>query len=90
MLQITKPAGDTIQQVLSSVTEVEDPRVRIGATAEGVKMAIDKERPGDTVVEHEGEAVIVMDSATSDRLLDRRLDVDTNTSQFVFKGAEGS
>ena len=85
MLQITDSAARTLKDALANVTEVEDPRFRMGIVEGSVKMAIDQQRAGDTTVEHEGEAIIVMDTATSDRLDGRKLDFDRDTSSLVLK-----
>jgi Fe-S cluster assembly iron-binding protein IscA len=85
MLQITDSAARTLKHALLNVTEVEDPRFRVGIVEGSVKMAIDQERAGDTIVVHEGEALIVMDTATSDRLHGRQLDLDDETSGLVLK-----
>jgi hypothetical protein len=78
MLQITDPAARTLKRTLSDCTEVEEPRFRLGIVKGAIKFVVDRQRPGDTAVEHRGEPLIVMDRATSTRLTDRELDYDAD------------
>jgi Fe-S cluster assembly iron-binding protein IscA len=85
MLQITDAAARTLKNALENVSEVNEPRFRVGIVEGSVKMAVDQERTGDTTVEHAGETLIVMDTATSDRLDGRKLDFDRDTSSLVLR-----
>jgi Fe-S cluster assembly iron-binding protein IscA len=85
MLEITESAAEQLRRQLSNVPEPDMPRVRLGVIKGTVKMAIDRERPGDTTVNHEGDALVVMDPATSHQLHQRKLDVDEATSALVLK-----
>ena len=85
MLQITDSAARTLKSALEKVSEVDEPRFRVGIVEGSVKMAIDQERAGDTTIQHQGEALIVMDTATSDRLHGRKIDFDHETSGLVLK-----
>ena len=85
MLDITDAAAGVLKTLLARGTEEEEPRIRFGFVEGQLKLAYDKERPGDTTVQHQGESLIVMDSTTSDRLYDRKLDVDEAGNNLVLK-----
>ena len=85
MLQITDPAARTLKRTLLEVSEVEEPRFRLGIVKGAIKFAVDRERPGDTTVEHRGESLIVMDPVTSTRLSDRELDYDEDCCRMVVR-----
>jgi len=85
MLQITDSAAEAIRRQLAKITEPEEPRVRLGIIEGTVKMAVDRERTGDTTVNHAGAGLIVMDPATSHQLDERKLDVDEATSALVLR-----
>ena len=84
MLQITDTVAQRLKTALSELDVDQDACFRIGATTEGVKIAVDQERPGDTTVMNEGEVLIVMDTVTSDRLYDRKMEYDKTLQQLVF------
>jgi hypothetical protein len=90
MLQITETAARTLKGILSKVTDLEHPCIRFRVTEEGVKIAVDRERPGDTTIKHNGESLIVMNTVTSDRLYDRRLDVEKGRTGLILKQNEGA
>ena len=85
MLQITDPAARTLKRSLADVSEMEEPRFRLGIVKRAIKFAVDRERPGDTTVKHRGEALIVMAPATSTRLSDRQLDFDEDRFRLVVR-----
>jgi Fe-S cluster assembly iron-binding protein IscA len=85
MFQITDSAARTLKTTLSNVSDVERPRFRLGFVDGSVRLAVDQERPGDTTVEHKGEALIVMDPSTSHKLSGLELDYDEDGSQLVLK-----
>ncbi len=85
MFQITDAAAQTLKATLLEVREVDEPRFRLGIIDGSVKLAIDRERPGDTTVEHEGETLIVTDKPTLDRLNGRELDYEEDASRLVLK-----
>ena len=84
MLRITDKAAQRLKGALSELDVSEDACFRLGMTEEGVKIVIDQERPGDTSVEYEEEALVVMDSVTADHLHGRELDYNETTGQLVF------
>jgi Fe-S cluster assembly iron-binding protein IscA len=85
MLTLTPSAAQLLKNALSKAEDVEKPRVRLGIVQGHVKLAMDRERPGDATVEHEDESLIVMDPPTSKRLGDRKLDVDESTRGLVLR-----
>jgi hypothetical protein len=89
MLSVTQSAGRKLKALLSKTVALDEPRIRVGSSKEGVKLAVDRERPGDTTIKHDGESIIVMDTATSDRLYDFKLDVDEGTNRLILKQNEG-
>jgi Fe-S cluster assembly iron-binding protein IscA len=89
MLSITQPAARKLKALLSKTVTLEEPRIRVALNREGIKLVVDRERPGDTTIKHDGESIIVMDTATSDRLYDFKLDVDEGTNRLILKQNEG-
>ncbi len=85
MLTISDSAAAALKRRLSDVTDPDEPRIRFGVVEGSVQMAVDQERPGDTTVEHEGAALVVMDPATSSQLDERQLDIDEATSALVLR-----
>lgn len=85
MLAMTDAAAGALKMLLAKETEEDDPRIRFGFVEGELKLGYDKERPGDTTVEHNGEPLVVMDSSTSDRLYDRKLDLADGGDKLVLK-----
>lgn len=83
MFQVTERAGEQLKRIISQQNMEENACLRIGATEEGLRMIVDQERLGDKWVEHDGESLLLMDSATADRLCGRRMDYDETTEQMV-------
>jgi hypothetical protein len=85
MFQLKENAARTLKAALDNTEGSQDACFRIG-TAEGqLKIGLDEQREGDTTFEHDGQVVLVLDSVTSERLVDRELDVDNATSQLVIR-----
>jgi hypothetical protein len=88
MLSITQPAARKLKALLSKTVTLEEPRIRVGFSEQGIKLTVDRERPGDTTVKHDGESLIAMDTATSDRLYALKLDVKEGTNKFILRQTE--
>lgn len=82
MLRVSDAAASILRRNIERAHHVDTPRIRLGVVGDDVKMAIDRERPGDTTVGHRGQSLIVMDTVTSQRLARRRLDVDDVTRRL--------
>jgi hypothetical protein len=85
MFQVTASAAETLKAALTEKQQIEDSCFRLGFAGHDVKIALDQPRAGDSAIQHGGKVVLVLDSATSESLADRELDVDEKSSQLVLK-----
>jgi hypothetical protein len=75
---LTPSAIEKLQADLERVREKPDQAFRLTAIASGgFGMRLDEPAPGDLVLRHGGEVVLVLGPALSDRLADAALDVGT-------------
>jgi hypothetical protein len=85
MFQVTASAAETLKAALAEKQQTDESCFRLGFAGHDVRIALDQPRPGDSAIQHEGQVVLVLDSATSESLADRELDVDDNSSQLVLR-----
>lgn len=83
MLNVTSAAGDHLRDMLERAKVPGNAAVRILVKPDGLKTTFDRERIGDTSIDHEGRRVLLLDPQAASVLSGRTLDVDT-------EGAEGS
>lgn len=88
MFQITDRAARQLKAALSKAEDAENACFRIGVKDNQVKLVVDQQRPGDTAIEHEGETLLVLDSAAGSLLYNRKLDFEEHVSGLVLKEAE--
>ena len=88
MFQITDRAARVLKTALSKADVPESACYRIRVADNRVNFSVDEERPGDATVEHEGELLVVLDSAAGNLLYDRILDFGDKASGLVLKEAE--
>jgi len=75
MLTITEAAGGSLNEWLVAEKAAPDTAVRLSVAPNGFTATLDKERPGDSSVDHEGRKVLLMDEQASSVLSERTLDV---------------
>ena len=75
MLTVTEGAKQHLKKALLAGTDDPDLGIRLIVAASGVYgMALDREVPGDHVVEHEGLKVVLVGHEVADRLAELTLD----------------
>lgn len=79
MLTITHAAGGYLSRMLADHAASENTAVRLVAGADGMKMALDQERPGDATFDHDGRRVLLLDEQAAQALSERTLDVQSTT-----------
>lgn len=75
MLTITEAAGGYLNKWLDEAKAAPDTAVRLAVASKGFTAALDKERPGDLTVDHDGRKVLLLDEQASSALSERTLDV---------------
>jgi hypothetical protein len=85
MFQVTASAVETLKAALAERQQSEESCFRLGFAGHDLKIALDQPRAGDSAIQHEGQVLLVVDPATSESLVDRKLDVDEESSQLVLK-----
>ena len=88
MFQVTDQAAKQLKTVLSKSEVSDSACFRIGIADNQVQLAVDEERPGDTTINYEGEALVVLDSKVGDALHNRELDFGAEATGLVLKEAE--
>jgi Fe-S cluster assembly iron-binding protein IscA len=88
MFQITERAARRLKAALSKAEDAENACFRVGVKDRAVELVVDQQRPGDTTIEHEGEALLVLDPMAGDRLYNRKLDLEEQTSNLVLREVE--
>ncbi len=86
MFQITDRAAQHLKAALSRAEETESALFRIRVAGNEVQLVVDCQRPGDTTIEHEGEALVVLDPNAVNLLHNRELDFQEAASGLVLKG----
>jgi Fe-S cluster assembly iron-binding protein IscA len=78
MLTMTEAAGAHLVDLLGEAEVPEDVAIRFVVESEGLTLRLDKERPGDESLNHEGKTVLLVDEQMSTMLSDKTLDVDNS------------
>ena len=73
MVDATPAACSRLSTMLDGYAD--DIAVRVSIRNRRLKTRADKLQPGDSVIEHQGRAVLLMDKSASRRLRNRTLDV---------------
>ena len=84
MLQVTDRAAARLKSALSELVLDQGACFRLGVTEEGVKLAIDQERPGDTTVKYGDDVLLVMDGTSAGRFEGHTMDFDEVAKELVF------
>jgi hypothetical protein len=85
LFEVTASAAETLKAALAEKRQGKESLFRLGFAGHDVKIALDQPRPGDSAMHHEGEVVLVLDSATSESLADHVLDFDDSSSELVLR-----
>lgn len=76
MLSLTPAAGEHLLKLLDEAGAPQDAAARFVASPEGLTLHLDKQRPGDDAVAHDGRTVLLMDEQVSELLEERTLDLE--------------
>lgn len=74
MLLLTNPAGQHLQKLNAQTPEATT--LRLAPTEKGFQLGYDQQRDGDTVLEHDDQPVLLMDSNVAAQLDNRTIDVE--------------
>jgi len=76
MIQVTEKASGVLLEALEAKADDETQGIRLTeATGDGFGLALDVERKGDQVIEHEGRKVLMVEEALGEELEGAILDV---------------
>ncbi|MBN1491508.1 MAG: hypothetical protein JXA69_16470 [Phycisphaerae bacterium] len=75
MLTVTPAACERLTRKLANKNAGDDKAMRITRKPGGWKLSVDCQQPADTVVMHEGRAVLLLDEAASQAMTNATLDV---------------
>jgi Fe-S cluster assembly iron-binding protein IscA len=92
MIHVTERAREMLKEALEEVVQGAHVTLRLGPTPSGLGLFPDTPRDDDEVVEHEGQAILVIDREVGEALADKTIDVEDSDdgSRFVVKrGEEG-
>lgn len=87
MPAITKEAGDYLVQLLDNNNAPEGNSIRLVADGPALKMTIDSEQEGDTVLSHDERVVLAVEGPIAERIGDATFDVEQtpNGPKLVLK-----
>jgi hypothetical protein len=88
MFRITDRVARQLKAALSKANDPESDCFRMVVAHKRLHMMVDQERPGDRTIEHEGEALVVLDAAAGNLLCNRKLDFEEEATGLVLKKAE--
>ena len=75
MLTMTDAAGAHLSGLLDEAEVPEDVAIRFVVEEEELTLRLDKERPGDESLSHDGKTVLLLDEQMSPMLSDKTLDI---------------
>lgn len=88
MFTVTQDAAQYLKAARVGVQEPENACFRLRVGQKGPDLTLDETRPGDQVVEHEGEVVLTMESSVAEQLTAHTLDFDQEKSRLVLTGSQ--
>jgi len=77
MLTVTLQARDRLLTKLAAKDARGDQTLRMAKRPGGWRLRLDRPRPEDTAIIHDGRTVLVLDEAVSSAMTDRLLDVES-------------
>ena len=84
MLQLTEKAAARLESTLAELELEQGDCFRLGLTEEGIKLAVDQERPGDATIEHGGSVLLVIDAVSAGQFEGHVMDFDEVARQLTF------
>ena len=84
MFQLTDKAAVHLKSALSELDLDEDACFRLGVIEEGVRLAVDQERPGDTAVKYGDDVLLAVDATSAGHLDGHTMDFNEAAKQLVF------
>ena len=79
MLTVTEPARERLLTKLDRKNAAGDECMRVTRREGGWRLVVARAQPDDTIVEHQGRPVLVMDATVSESISSMVLDVDQTT-----------
>jgi hypothetical protein len=76
MLIVSYDAGELLEQILSTGDDRDDMVIRVTSTDAGLELTIGTVQPGDETFAHAERTVLVIDAQTSERLANKKLNVE--------------
>ena len=77
MIGVTDRAKQELKNILDDNTDDQESGLRLVTNEQGqIGIAIDKERPGDNVVEHNGSKVLLVEEALASQLVGITIDIE--------------
>jgi Fe-S cluster assembly iron-binding protein IscA len=76
MMNLTEAAGAQLAQILDHEKCPQEVAVRLVYEGQGIAMTLDGERQGDTLFEHSGRTVLMLDEQVAQLLDTETLDVE--------------
>jgi hypothetical protein len=73
---MTEAAGAHLIDLLGEADVPEDVAIRFVVESEELTLRLDKERPGDESLTHEGKTVLLLDEQMSPMLSEKTLDIE--------------
>jgi len=86
MFNVTPSAVEYLKTALVGVKNPENACFRLKMGQKGPDLALDQTRPGDQLVEHEGNVVLTFEPSVAQQLAERTLDYDEERSRLVLSG----
>jgi Fe-S cluster assembly iron-binding protein IscA len=87
MVQVTERAREMFKEALDQMVDAPSVALRLGPTGSGLGVFPDTPSDVDQVIEHDGQAVLVLDPEVSEALAGKTIDVEDHVegSRFVLR-----
>jgi Fe-S cluster assembly iron-binding protein IscA len=84
MLEVTDTAAERLRTALLKASGSRQTCFRVLVRENCLEVIPDEPRPDDVTLDHDDEALLVMDRETADRLSGHKLDYDEQVARLVF------
>lgn len=89
MLTITDSAGLIIRNTLEANRQADGDVFRVRYVGSDLALSMDQQQEGDTVIQHQGQAILALERSVVDALRDVTIDTDApDGAQLVIKSAD--
>lgn len=87
MVHVTERAREMFKETLEQITDTPSVVLRLGPTGSGLAVFPDTLKDEDQVVEHDGQAVLLIDPELSEALAGKTVDVEDHVegARFVLR-----